>query len=80
MVTGFGGGFDLVGEVHEEVEAGPFLDLVHGRAVVQVGVTAIGLVLHPEAYGSGIADGASAVFHPQDELVEIVRDGTWLVT
>ena len=63
----------MVGEVHEEVEAGPFLDLVHGRAVVQVGVIAVGFVFHPEAYCASIADGASAIFHPQDELVEIVR-------
>ena len=26
---GFGGGFDWVGKVHEEVEAGPLLNLVH---------------------------------------------------
>ena len=27
--AGFGGGFDLVGKIHEEVEAGPLLNLVH---------------------------------------------------
>ena len=35
-------------------------------------------MFHPEAYCAGITDDASAVFHPQDELVEIVRDGTFL--
>ena len=35
-------------------------------------------MLHPEAYCAGISDGAAAVFHPQDELVEIVRDWAFL--
>ena len=35
-------------------------------------------MLHPEAYCAGIGDGAAAVFHPQDELVEIVRDWAFL--
>ena len=48
-----GGGFEVVGEIYEEVETGPGFYLVNADCVVLVAV-GVGLVVEPESYAGRI--------------------------
>ena len=50
-----GGGFEVVGEIYEEVETGPGFYLVNADRVVLVAV-GVGLVVEPESYAGRIGD------------------------
>lgn len=51
----FGGGFEVVGEIYEEVETSPGFYLVNADRVVLVAV-GVGLVVEPESYAGRIGD------------------------
>ena len=68
-----GGGFEVVGEIYEEVETGPGFYLVNADCVVLVAV-GVGLVVEPESYAGRIGDRSAGTLHPEHQLVEVVRD------
>ena len=68
-----GGGFEVVGEIYEEVETGPGFYLVNADRVVLVAV-GVGLVVEPESYAGRIGDRSAGMLHPEHQLVEVVRD------
>lgn len=72
-----GGGFEVVGEIYEEVETGPGFYLVNADRVVLVAV-GVGLVVEPESYAGRIGDRFAGILHPEHQLVEVVRDGNSL--
>ena len=72
-----GGGFEVVGEIYEEVETGPGFYLVNADRVVLVSV-GVGLVVEPESYAGRIGDCSAGILHPEHQLVEVVRDGNSL--
>lgn len=74
-----GGGFEVVGEIYEEVETGPCFYLVNADCVVLVAV-GVGLVVEPESYAGRIGDRSAGILHPEHQLVEVVRDGNSLRT
>lgn len=73
-----GGGFEVVGEVHEEIQPCPFLDLVHALDKlfgVVVAFACVALVGVPEADGGCGCGVAFATTNLQHDLVEIPRCG-----
>lgn len=74
-----GGGFQVVGEVYEEVETGPGFYLVNADCVVLVAV-GVGLVVEPESYAGRSGNCFAGILHPEHQLVEVVRDGNFLRT
>ena len=74
-----GGGFQVVGEIYEEVETGPGFYLVNADCVVLVAV-GVGLVVEPKSYAGRIGDRSAGILHPEHQLVEVVRDGNSLRT
>ena len=68
-----GGGFEVVGEIYEEVETAPGFYLVNADRVVLVAV-GVGLVVEPESYAGRIGDRSAGILHPEHQLVEVVRD------
>lgn len=73
------GGFEVVGEIYEEVETGPGFYLVNADCVVLVAV-GVGLVVEPESYAGRIGDRSAGILHPEHKLVEVVRDRNSLRT
>lgn len=71
------GGFEVVGEIYEEIETGPGFYLVNADRVVLVAV-GVGLVVEPESYAGRIGDRSAGILHPEHQLVEVVRDGNSL--
>ncbi len=74
-----GGGFEVVGEIYEEVETGPGFYLVNADCVVLVAV-GVGLVVEPESYAGRIGDRSAGILHPEHQLVEVVWDRNSLRT
>lgn len=72
-----GGGFQVVWEIYEEVEIGPSFYLVNADCVVLVAV-GVGLVVEPESYAGRVGNRSAGILHPEDQLVEVVRDGNSL--
>lgn len=73
-----GGGFEVVGEVHEEIQPCPLLDLVHALDKlfgVVVAFACVALVGVPEADGGCGCGVAFATTNLQHDLVEIPRCG-----
>lgn len=68
-----GGGFEVVGEIYEEVETGPGFYLVNADCVVLVAV-GVGLVVEPESYAGRVGNRSAGILHPEHQLVEVVRD------
>ena len=68
-----GGGFEVVGEIYEEVETGPGFYLVNADCVVLVAV-GVGLVVEPKSYTGRVGDRSAGILHPEYQLVEVVRD------
>lgn len=74
-----GGGFEVVGEIYEEVETSPGFYLVNADCVVLVAVV-VGLVVEPESYAGRRGNCFAGILHPEHQLVEVVRDGNFLRT
>ena len=74
-----GGGFEVVGEIYEEVETGPGFYLVNADCVVLVAV-GVSLVVEPESYAGRVGNRPAGILHPEHQLVEVVRDGNSLRT
>lgn len=72
-----GGGFEVVGEIYEEVETCPGFYLVNADRVVLVAV-GVGLVVEPESYAGRVGNRTAGILHPEHQLVEVVRDGNSL--
>ncbi len=72
-----GGGFEVVGEIYEEVETGPGFYLVNVDCVVLVAV-GVSLVVEPESYAGRVGNCSAGILHPEYQLVEVVRDGNSL--
>ena len=72
-----GGGFEVVGEIYEEVETGPGFYLVNADCVVLVAV-GVCLVVEPESYAGRVGNRSAGILHPEYQLIEVVRDGNSL--